>query len=52
MLNEKLRKAFEECERFIEESTQEELVAYEESLGLNYSLYSDGIDFSEFITLH
>ena len=51
MMNERILKAFEECERFIDEHTPEELVEYEESLNLDYEKYSDGITFSDYIEL-
>ena len=51
MMNEKLRKMFEDCRKFIRESSPEELIQYEKSLGLNYDDYSDDIDYSPFVDL-
>lgn len=39
-MNDKLKQAFKECEKFIGEHTPEELREYEKSLNLNYDLYN------------
>lgn len=38
-MDEKTRKVLEECEKFIDESTPEELAAYEKSLNITYEMY-------------
>lgn len=48
-MNEEIKRAFEECSRFIDESTPEELEEYERSLNLNISDYKDDILYSEFV---
>lgn len=52
MLTKELRDMFNECEEFIDKASPEELLAYEESLNLDYESYSNGIDFSGFIDLN
>ena len=37
----KLQKSFEKWDKFVDESTSEELIDYEESLGLDYSKYKE-----------
>ena len=49
MFNERIRKAFEECEAFIDTHTPQELSEYEKSLGLDYDSYKGGITFSEYM---
>lgn len=42
-MNDKIKQAFEDCEKFIDEHTPEELREYEKNLNLDYdSYYSDG----------
>lgn len=38
-MNERVKKAFEECNKFIDEHTSEELIEYEKSLNLDYDSY-------------
>ena len=38
-MNDKIKQAFEECEKFIDEHTPEELREYEKSLNLDYESY-------------
>lgn len=38
-MNDKIKQAFEECEKFIDEHTPEELREYEKSLNLDYEWY-------------
>ena len=38
-MDKKTRKVLEECEKFIDESTPEELAEYEDGLNLNYEIY-------------
>lgn len=49
MFNEKIRKAFEECEAFIDAHTPQELTEYEKSLDLEYDRYKGGVTFSEYM---
>lgn len=49
MFNERIKKAFEECEAFIDTHTPQELSEYEKSLGLDYDSYKGGITFSEYM---
>ena len=51
MFNEKIRKAFEECEAFIDAHTPQELNEYEKSLELDYDRYKGGVTFSEYMNL-
>ena len=39
-MNERVKKAFEECNKFIDEHTSEELIEYEKSLNLDYDFYN------------
>lgn len=38
-MDDRIRKAFEECNKFIDEHTSEELKEYEKSLNLDYDSY-------------
>ena len=38
-MDNRIRKAFEECNKFIDEHTSKELKEYEKSLNLDYDLY-------------
>ena len=38
-MDDRIRKAFEECNKFIDEHTSEELIEYEKSLNLDYDSY-------------
>ena len=49
MFDERIKKAFEECEAFIDVCTPEELREYERSLELDYENYDGGITFSEYM---
>ena len=40
-MNEKIKEELKACEDFINSHTPEELIAYEESLNLNYDYYSN-----------
>lgn len=50
-MDEKIKQILNECEAFIENSTAEELLAYEESLGINYNDYIVRENFNSFIVL-
>lgn len=51
-MSENVKKAFEECRKFLDEITPEELEEYERNLNLDYQSYTNGINFTETVLLN